>query len=111
MSSTDDQAFEAAGRLFRDHAVPAGESLRARGVELLPGDEPGAATHWRAHPGTSLVRADDGTDVGAALAARWRDEGLGELVPLAEGLSQIAERLQQADTPEEEISPYIYAMF
>jgi hypothetical protein len=112
MSSTDERAFERARELFEAHAVPAGERLRERGAALLPAAGSSAASHWEKHPGTPLVRADDGANIGDALSARWSAEGLDELLELADGLRELAEELKRTQSEQDEdVSPYIYAMF
>jgi hypothetical protein len=112
MSSTENPGFERARELFEAHAVPAGEALRERGARLLPEHDPAAESHWERHPGTPLVRADDGANIGDTLAARWSAEGLDELLPLAAGLRELAEELRRTQQEQDEdVSPYIYAMF
>ena len=109
MSSTDEQKLR---KFFRERLAPAGQAMRERGVELFPlGPDDAADSWWEPAPdGPEFVELAP-EEIAPALAERWRDRGLSELVELAEPLMELAKELEIDEEPSGEVSPFVYVMY
>lgn len=123
MNSTDeDPVAQAMGALFDEVLLPMAGRLRAGGVPPFPlAPDVSWLSYYVRCKRASMTRADftgascvDATDFGQRLAAHWRALGRHELAAQAGRFGAAAaeaQALMAADTPEGEVSPYVYAMF
>jgi hypothetical protein len=112
----DDLATPA--EFFRDVLVPLAEAMRKEGKSFFPlGANPQADSYYVEPERRAMSRAD--FELSAAesledfvreLAALWKAEGHGELAALAPQLLELVVP-ETAEDDEEEVSPFIYAMF
>jgi hypothetical protein len=112
----DDLAAPA--EFFRDVLVPLAEAARREGKLFFPlGADPQEDSYYVEPTRRVMTRADFELRASASpedfvqeLAALWRAEGHGALAALAPQLRELV--VQEADQDdEEEVSPFIYAMF
>jgi hypothetical protein len=108
----------APAEFFRDILVPLAETARREEKSFFPlGADPKAKSYYveparrvMTSADFELLAAESLEDFVQELAALWIAEGHGELAALAPQLRELV--VQEADQDdEEEVSPFIYAMF
>ena len=110
MSSTDERKLR---KFFAKRLLPVAESLRARGVRLLPVAPHAEAESWyedatRGEPDFTEIEAED---CERALREMWERQGLPELAALAADLMRLARDLDLDEEQAAEVSPFLYAMY
>jgi hypothetical protein len=123
MSSTDDALMAAAiGQLFDEVLMPMAQRLRDSGVQPFP-LEPDVSwlSYYVRRKRASMTRADftgascaDVADLELKLAAHWQAMGRYDLaaqVASVGAAARAAQALLEAEAPEAELNPYVYAMF
>ncbi len=123
MNSTNDALMAAAmGPLFDEVLLPMAQRMQAAGVQAFP-LEPDVSwlSYYVRRKRASMTRDDftgascvDVADLERRLAAHWQALGRHELAAHAHRFGEAAGAAQAvlaADSPDSELSPYVYAMF
>jgi hypothetical protein len=111
MSSIEPELEALLRSFFRERIVPAAERLReSGGVSLASTRDASAASYYhRRDDGGTYVEVLDPDRMVERLREIMADEP--EMLSLAEPLIALAVRLKQFESREEDVSPFVYAMF
>jgi hypothetical protein len=115
----DRRTLEDLRTFFATLMVPLADRLRREGAPLLTtGSDPKAASYYVVRTKRTMSKADfewggstSATEFRDNLAQLWRDQGCDALAGLAPQFADFAERLRDIETENEEVSPFIYAMY
>lgn len=103
----------AADSFFNERIVPLSELARSRAIELFPlGFDENASSYFveRTDKG-DYIHEVDANAIAGELRKVLNSEFLPEMGELADALEELAAELRETDDPQNEISPFIYAMF
>lgn len=113
MNLTEQEKEELLLSYFNEKLLPISEKMREKEIELFPMSFDETAESY------FQDRADDGNyvheinfkETSSELEKILETENLPELAKLAESLVALAETLQEQEETNEEVSPFVYAMF
>jgi hypothetical protein len=109
---TDTQAQQALRAFFEQQLTPAAQQLRARSVTHFPLGPDSSPSYYVPYPAdTPEFESLEGNTCFTLLAATWKQQGLPELVPLAQSLAKLSEQLAAEEPFSDDVSPFIYQMF
>jgi hypothetical protein len=111
MSLTDTQRETLLRAFYRERLLPLAALARGRGLEFFPlnGSEELESYYKDRNDDGNYVHEIDQANLAGELEKLWRD--FPELGELAEPLVALAEAIREDEETQEEISPFIYAMF
>jgi len=106
------QQLELLDALYENHLAVTAEKLRERNVEffpLKPDSKQESYFQDRATGPIHTIQVEQET-IAEQLRQHWEAQGLSELTALIEPLLQLSQELREEEA-EQEVSPFIYAMF
>jgi len=112
----DNYEIEITNRLsafFNERLMPLAETMRKRGIELFPrGPDANRSSYFidRSDNGNYIHELDP-ENIANELREMWTSGDLPELSVIADEMVDIAQSLKENEKAQDEISPFIYAMF
>jgi len=108
---TNEQKEKILRAFYRERLLPLAEIAAGRGIEFFPlAPDPAAESYFKErNDDGNYVHEIDSADLAGELEKLWQD--LPELAALAGALVSLAESIKEDEETQEEISPFIYAMF
>jgi hypothetical protein len=99
---------------YREHLLPLARLAKERGITFFPFapdiSQGGAESYYiERNDNGNYVHEIDSADLAGELEKLWRE--LPELAEIAGPLAALAESIKEDEETQEEISPFIYAMF
>lgn len=108
---TDTQRENLLRAFYRERLLPLARIAAERGIEFFPlnGSAELASYYKDRNDDGNYVHEIDAADLPGELEKLWQD--FPELAQLAEPIVALAEAIKEDEETQEEISPFIYAMF
>jgi len=108
---TDEQRENLLRAFYHERLLPLARLAKERGIEFFPlnGSADLESYYKDRNDDGNYVHEIDPANLAGELEKLWQD--LPELAQLAEPLTALAEAIREDEETQEEISPFIYAMF
>ena len=112
MSLTDTEKEKLLLSYFNESLLPVFEKMSERGIEFFPmfSDE-SAESYYQERDDGDYVHEINFKEANSELKDILKTDNLPELEKLAESLISLAEILQEQEETQDEVSPFVYAMF
>lgn len=99
---------------YQKMMIPAAEKIKERKIDIFPlGPEKNMESYYEKYPENEpYIIEFEVSDISNILKEQWTDDGLIELVSLADPLVELAKQIkvEEKENPDD-ISPFIYTMF
>ncbi len=111
MSLNDEQREDLLRAFYKERLLPLAALARERGAEFFPlnGNAEAESYYIERNDDGNYVHEIDAADPAGELEKLWQD--FPELAELAGPLAALAGAIREDEETQEEISPFIYAMF
>lgn len=113
MSLNDAEKEKLLHTFYHERLMPLVENARTRGVEYFPAGADASAESYfidRNDNGDYVHKINAG-DLAGELRELWSRSEPSELAELAAPIVALAEAIRETEETQEEVSPFIYAMF
>lgn len=113
MNLTDDEKEKLLIEYFNEKLLPISDKMSERGIEFFPmAFDESAKSYYQDRSGNgNYVHEINFEETSSELKSILETENLPELAELAESLISLAETLQEQEESNDEVSPFVYAMF